>query len=394
MEASASRHGRGWADRTGKHRTLPLLGGEARSRALGSLGPGGRRRGGLRPALRLLAAICLGSLALVAPADRGLLGLGPATAAASAPLPACRYDGILTSPRRYVDWQVTLVDTILRVPSTYAPPDLVPVGQAGIKGVGLVRAVAVDDLRAMAEAARKAGSPIAVASAYRSYAMQQATFKYWVSVLGYSKALRMSARPGHSEHQLGVAIDFRSEPGGAPWNGGDWAATPAGKWMKANAWRFGWILSYPKGAFAKVCYDYEPWHWRYFGRDLAARIHASGLTIREYLWANFTTAVVGPPASPRPSGSPAESRSPSSSPDLASSSPSETTSSTPESAASAAASAAPSGPSPPAAGGGASPVGFIDTPEKLAVAIGGLAIAVVVGLALLVGARRARRRAR
>jgi LAS superfamily LD-carboxypeptidase LdcB len=359
MEAPASRHRHGWADRIGTMSKLPLL-----------------------------VATALACLALVAPLGRS--GLGTGVAAAMGPLPDCRYDSILTTPRLYVDWRVTLVDTILRVPSTYAPPDLVPVGQAGLKGVGLVRSVAVEDLKAMADAARAAGSPIAVASAYRSYSMQKATFQYWVDRLGYRKALRVSARPGHSEHQLGLAIDFRSEPGGAPWNGVDWATTPAGKWMKANAWTFGWILSYPKGAFGTVCYDYEPWHWRYVGRELAAKIHASGLTTRAYLWANFTTAFVGPPAGPSASGLPAASGSPEPSASVEPSSEPTPTLEPSPSPAPPETTATPTA-APTADPGFVRPVGFLDTPEEVAMAVGGLGLLVLV-VALAVFLTRSRRR--
>ena len=54
--------------------------------------------------------------------------------------------------------------------------------------------------------------------------------------------------------------------------------------MKANAWKYGWVMSYPKGSKATSCYDYEPWHYRYVGRKEASAIHASGLTLREWLW--------------------------------------------------------------------------------------------------------------
>ena len=244
--------------------------------------------------------------------------VGPAGVRAMGPLPACRYDDILTSPRGYGDWSITLVDTILRVPKGYAPPDLVGVGTAGIAGGGKIRAVAIDDLRAMAEAAAAAGATIGVQSAYRSYASQEQVFAHWVNVHGYARALQLSARPGHSEHQLGVAIDFRSEPGGSPFNG-DWATTAAGKWMKAHAWEYGWLMSYPRNKLKIACYDYEPWHYRYVGRELAAEIHASGLTPREYLWANFTTTVVPavtpkPPATARPTRPPTAAPTPTPSP--------------------------------------------------------------------------------
>lgn len=261
-----------------------------------------------RPRRAVLTAAAL-ALAIAASAGVGLGGAigdaGVATARAMGPLPACRYDNILTTPRAYTSWSKTLVDTILRVPSTYVPPDLVPVSQAGLNGSLQIRAVAIEDLTEMAAAAKAAGSPIAVQSAYRSFNQQKATFDYWVSIDGYSGALKVSARPGHSEHQLGLAIDFKSAAGGPPWEGTDWALSPAGKWMKANAWKYGWLMSYPKGEEATVCYSYEPWHYRYVGRELAATIHGSGLTVREYLWTHFTTAEVPPPtASGQPATSP------------------------------------------------------------------------------------------
>jgi D-alanyl-D-alanine carboxypeptidase len=103
--------------------------------------------------------------------------------------------------------------------------------------------------------------------------------------LGYDRALLSSARPGHSEHQLGVAIDFSTRSGEDPWTYRDFATeTRAGEWLSANAWKYGFIMSYPKGKTAKTCYAYEPWHYRYVGVAEAAAVHASGLTLREWLW--------------------------------------------------------------------------------------------------------------
>ena len=96
------------------------------------------------------------------------------------------------------------------------------------------------------------------------------------------------ARPGHSEHHLGTAIDFASpDDTRATWNYEDWATTPAGAWLRDNAWRFGFVMSYPKGEESTTCYQYEPWHYRYVGRDAAARIRESSLTLREFLWHEY-----------------------------------------------------------------------------------------------------------
>ncbi len=221
------------------------------------------------------------------------LVLGPAwatgpmaapTTSAAETLPACRYGDLETAFTSADDWQRTLVDTTYMVGSSYVPPDLVPVTDAGISGNGRIRSIVIPDLRAMAEAAQTAGAPIAVQSAYRSYATQVYTFNYWTQEYGSDAALLGSARPGHSEHQLGVAMDFRSAGASAEWVS-DWATTPAGAWMATNAWRYGFVMSYPKDASpGTTCYRYEPWHYRYVGRDEAAAIHVAGITLREYLW--------------------------------------------------------------------------------------------------------------
>ena len=220
-----------------------------------------------------LVSAWLGSLA-----DALRIAPGPSAAEPAEdapPLPRCRYRD---KPTRYGEerhWRTTLLDTIVKLPADYEPWDLVSVRRAGLAGSGRVRKLVIDDLRELASAARAKGKPLAVRSAYRSYALQQATFDSWVRRAGYDQALLFSARPGHSEHQMGTAIDFTTAPG-VPLSG-TFGTSPAGKWLARNGWKFGFIMSYPKGKRRQSCYGYEPWHWRYVGRDLAAEIHASGL---------------------------------------------------------------------------------------------------------------------
>jgi hypothetical protein len=86
---------------------------------------------------------------------------------------------------------------------------------------------------------------------------------------------------------LGTALDFTSADGSAPWDYSDWATTAAGAWLAAHAWEYGFINSYPRaGSPSLTCYQYEPWHYRYFSRTQAAIMHDSGLTSRQWLWAN------------------------------------------------------------------------------------------------------------
>ncbi len=200
-------------------------------------------------------------------------------------LPVCRYVDLPTRFGKVRDWRKTLLDTNLRISSDYQPWDLVPVSRAGLAGSGRVRKVMLEDLTAMAGAARKAGKGLAVRSAYRSYAEQVATFNMWVRRSGYEQALRFSARPGHSEHQMGTTIDFTTAPD-KPLST-TFGSSPSGRWLANNSWKYGFIMSYPKGKERASCYGYEPWHFRYFGRPVAAQIHESGQVPRRFLWENY-----------------------------------------------------------------------------------------------------------
>ena len=198
-------------------------------------------------------------------------------------LPACRYADEPAAHAAFDDWQYTIVDTTSRLPKGYVPPDLVAVSRAGLSGRGSIRRIAIADLKALAATARKAGVRLAVESAYRSEARQRRTFAGWVRTSGEAEARRFSARAGHSEHQLGTAIDFKAAGGGSPWTPA-FAGSRHALWLAANAWRFGWIQSYPPGVETQTCYGAEAWHYRYVGRDVAAEVHGSGMTLRAWLW--------------------------------------------------------------------------------------------------------------
>lgn len=231
---------------------------------------------------RLLAVL----FSALVTATAGAVALPPQAAAAASPgpLPECRYDDLMTPRTGYKQWRRTFLDTIYTLPRSYVPPNLVSVKLADVAGKGKVRKGMLRDLRALAAAARQAGNPVKINSAYRSYEKQELVYQDHVDRLGVDQARIEAARPGHSEHQLGMTLDIGSASGGAPWSGGDWGKSPAGKWMAQNGWNYGFIMSYPKGKKAVTCYMYEPWHWRYVGRDAAAKVHRSGLTLREWLW--------------------------------------------------------------------------------------------------------------
>ncbi len=122
-----------------------------------------------------------------------------------------------------------------------------------------LRKVVLPDLLRMCRDAEREGITLVISSTYRSYQYQKMLFNREVKLYGLKTAERESARPGTSQHQLGVAIDFGSISD-------SYAATPAGKWLKRNAWKYGFSLSYPKGYEWLTGYRPEVWHYRYITR--------------------------------------------------------------------------------------------------------------------------------
>ena len=266
--------------------------------------------------MRILRPLLVATLAAALVAGAGLVEAPRPVVAGVAP--RCTTGDTLTRYRTTADWYRSVLDTRYRLAASYAPRDLVSVSNAGVSGGGRIRRIALRDFTAMARAARIASAPFAVESAYRSYATQVATFWGWVSRAGFDRASLASARGGHSEHQLGTAVDLKTPGRAAPWRYADWGTTRAGAWLGRNSWRYGWILSYPKGKSpGQTCYKYEPWHFRYVGRTIAAQIHASGLAPREWLWrkgAMGTWTGGSPFPTPQPTPSPSPSGSPEPSP--------------------------------------------------------------------------------
>jgi D-alanyl-D-alanine carboxypeptidase len=215
---------------------------------------------------------------------RGGTSPGPSSSPALAlqPLPACTFGSERTVRTAYREWRTVILDTSFRLSKSYSPPGLVSTTRAGFTEGLLVRKVVIKDLGALREAAEAAGNPVGMIAAYRSYQQQAELFAERKAKLGEDAALRKTARAGHSEHQLGTTVDFKTA--GEKDVDQKWSSTPAGAWTKANAWRFGFVLSYPRGKNEVTCYGYEPWHFRYVGRTLAAKVHESGLTLREFLW--------------------------------------------------------------------------------------------------------------
>jgi D-alanyl-D-alanine carboxypeptidase len=216
----------------------------------------------------VLAAVALLTAALVVP---GLAQWAhvewPHQPAAPAGLPACRTAELPASHAGYDEWADTLLDPANTLPEDYEPPDLV--ARQLSSGNVRLRSFVIADLVALLDSAASDGVPLTITSSYRSFASQRTLFRDLATNQGTGYAREFAARPGHSEHQLGTAVDL---------GGGD-------DWLAANAWRYGFVMSYPASRSPTwTCYGSEPWHYRYFGKERAAAIHASGLSPREWLW--------------------------------------------------------------------------------------------------------------
>jgi D-alanyl-D-alanine carboxypeptidase len=164
-------------------------------------------------------------------------------------------------------------------PKSYVPPDLVDVPVPHTNAPQL-RKVASDAVVTMFAAAKQDGLDLASNSAYRSYTYQVGIYGDDVNNLGKAAADKLTARPGYSEHQTGLAIDIGAASGRCSL-AECFETTPEGEWLAAHAWQYGFVLRYPKGLTSITGYDFEPWHYRYVGKDLAQRMHDSGVKTLE-----------------------------------------------------------------------------------------------------------------
>jgi D-alanyl-D-alanine carboxypeptidase len=190
----------------------------------------------------------------------------------------------LTEPPASDVTLLTLVDKQTALRADYVPADLVPVPAAYVAPgySATMNTTALAALEEMLNVLQVIGHDVRVVSGYRSYADQQYTYNYWVQQLGQEEADRVSARPGHSEHQLGTTADVGSSASG--WDLAEaFGATPEGQWLAEHSTDYGFVISYPAGKEDITGYAYEPWHLRYIGTEAAASFRASGLTLNQYL---------------------------------------------------------------------------------------------------------------
>lgn len=196
-------------------------------------------------------------------------------------LSATLLDGSLDAamPDKNIDGSVFLINRQHSVSRRYVPSDLRKAETYGVSQQ--MRTEAATALEQLFEAAKEAGVPLSTVSGYRSYSKQATIYQRKVDSIGRKAADRVSARPGTSEHQLGLAMDIAKK--GASSLTTAFANTPQGQWVMENAHRYGFIIRYLKDYEDVTGYSYEPWHIRYVGVEQATAIYESGLPMELYM---------------------------------------------------------------------------------------------------------------
>lgn len=169
--------------------------------------------------------------------------------------------------------------------SGYTPAELVapdvPTRLAKTAEQSQVSVVIATPLKALFDAAAANRVSIKLSSGYRSEALQKQFYDSYVARDGQAAADTYSARPGTSEHQTGLAVDIINTAGTCSLETcfGD---LPEGQWLAAHAHEYGFIIRYPEGKQDITGYQYEPWHIRYVGTDLAQELYTTNLTMEEF----------------------------------------------------------------------------------------------------------------
>lgn len=178
-----------------------------------------------------------------------------------------------------------LVNKHNSLPSNYIPSDLVipniKFSFSGENEKKYLRKEAASALEDLFQNAKKDNITLAGVSGYRSYKRQQTIFSYWANKEGAENANKFSARPGESEHQTGLAIDVSCSAINYKLQE-KLGALKEGIWLKDNAHKYGFIIRYPKDKTNITEYNYEPWHIRYVGKDIATYIYENNLTLEEF----------------------------------------------------------------------------------------------------------------
>ena len=194
---------------------------------------------------------------------------------AMASVPASATESVDTAS----SFQVVVNKTRPLTPVTYRPSDLVRVPKFNPYSRIVRRDVSAAIVLLGNEMKTAGKGTLIVQSGYRSFSSQKTIHKAKVRALGKVRGERLAARPGYSEHQTGLAVDFAAR--GVSTLKVSFAKTKAGIWLAANAYRYGFVLRYPSGKTLVTGYSFEPWHFRYVGVEVATAMHDQAITTLE-----------------------------------------------------------------------------------------------------------------
>jgi len=173
---------------------------------------------------------------------------------------------------------LVLVNKNNQLSSDYIPNDLEKISLKYATDNKYLRKEAKIAFEKLSEEARLRNYTIIAVSTYRSYDYQNELYNYYIKEKGLEYTDLCSARPGHSEHQTGLAVDVM----GSNMDYDIFEESYEFTWMRDNAHKFGFILRYPKGKEHITGFKYEPWHYRYVGAKVATEIYQNNLTLEEY----------------------------------------------------------------------------------------------------------------
>lgn len=172
-----------------------------------------------------------------------------------------------------------LVNKTYYLDGSYVPPQLTDLSIQYAATDRQLAQVAADGLADWCNAGRNVGVTFYATSAYRSYESQETLYRNYVGVYGEAQTDLLSARPGFSEHQTGYTVDIAATHED---DIDEFKDTLAYRWTSINSPDYGWILRYPAGKECITGYEFESWHYRYLGVDLARAVYASGMTYDEF----------------------------------------------------------------------------------------------------------------
>ena len=183
-----------------------------------------------------------------------------------------------TKPSKNLNTNLILVNKYNYLTEDYIPENLEPIDIAYARSGMQLVSEARSAFETLSEDAKKEGMNIIAMSSYRSYDYQVNLYDNYVATDGKEAADTYSARAGYSEHQTGLAVDVYNKV--LPYT--SFEETEEFNWMQENAYKYGFILRFPKDKVNITGYQYESWHYRYVGKEAAKYIHNHDLTLEEY----------------------------------------------------------------------------------------------------------------